>query len=216
VVHADLHELIAAPARTHQQLGRHEGSVGVESLADRSRKQLERAVDIARGGPEPEPHQPEECRVVETSKPRVAAPDAIPADDAVGSVQRQQPCDLGGIELPVAVHEKDRVARGGVKPGAQRATVPTVARMRDHAEARPQALNGPGSRRGGIAAAVIDDENLEIDDPQLGERRGGAPHCLGDHRLLVVRREHRADRRVDTRERHVLSHVSPGRGRRRW
>ena len=90
VMHADVHELVAAAPCAHQKLGAHEGSVGVQSLTDLPGKQLEGAVDITHRLAEEESHEAEEREVVEAAQHRVVAPDAISRYDLVRAVEHEQ------------------------------------------------------------------------------------------------------------------------------
>jgi hypothetical protein len=109
-----------------------------------------------------------------------------------GEDRAHQPLELLGGVLAVGVAERDRcgaVAHGSGEPGPHRRAEPAVGPQREHVGTGPA-----GGVGGAVGGAVVEDEDLEVRDPGLGEQR---PHDRSDPGGLVARRD---------QQRHRLGH----------
>ena len=176
-----------------QQLGREERAARLDAhaLEGLAPEQLAGAVDVADPEAEEDPVGEPVGPGVERPDRRVGALDPE-ADDDVRVVRlgqaRGQPAEVGDPELAVAVGEGDEVVAAAPNPtGARRRSRRLVGwwTARTTSGWRPRAV---GDRRGPVARAVVDGDDLE----RLGERRQDRQRLLDEALevgLLVVGRE---------------------------
>src|SRR5262249_23627148 len=143
----------------------------------------EQAVDRPRGKPAPEP---------------VAAADA-PAGGDVGAVERgDEPGDVLGRVLEVAVHRHDRGTGGAREPSVHRRVVAGGPLPANPVDARAGRVDAREGGEGAVGRAVVDEDELER--PSV-EGRDGATVELVDRADLV-------EDRYDDRQRRCFVHWS--------
>ena len=130
-----------------------------------------------------------------------------PADDQVVAFPDldEQLRDVGRIVLQVGVHGHQRGARGMLDAGHHGGGLAAVAAELDHLDPRIGGGQGGAAGEGVIAAAVVDEDDLEGER----ERRHGVHDRLvqrADARLLVERgHDHRQVERASHRRPHVIT-----------
>ena len=149
------------------------------------------------GAGDPRDHPVRERRGQPAPQQGIAAPAAPAAHDVVAPLlhDREQPRDVAGIVLLVAVHGHHRPPSREAEAGADRRRLPEVAPELDDADARVATVPRQRPLAGRVPAAVVDEDDL-------GRLGHGVEHPeqLLDHGvdvlLLVVEGDH--DAQVDT------------------
>ena len=193
VAHRDLADPDSRAGERDEQLGREEGAVRAharerDTREDVAAEELESAVDVTPRATEQHADEPVVDPGDEQAAPGVRSLLAK-ADHRVGPVaRREEPREIGEVELPVAVRVEDPRLRGGEEPRADGAAVAAACAVVDDADtplARGQLVR---DRAGAIGAPVVDDRHLEV----VGEARqyleGGCDEG-GDVLLFVQRGE---------------------------
>ena len=142
---------------------------------------FERATRIADAVPrEPAAHEIRDA----AGKPldqRILALRAVPAGEIRTALDfGDEPQDIRGVVLQIAVDERDDPPARGMQPCIHRGALPRIARKPEHAH--PAALQ-VDARAGAVARAVVDKHHLVVD---TCERRRQFPLQDGDVFLLVI------------------------------
>ena len=191
--------LPAALLELDEQLGGHERAARLEAdaLERRALEELEGAVDVAHAEPVEDVQREAVGTRVGGADERIGALEAVAGDD-VGSSGRghaiEQPGQVGDPELAVAVGEGDEVVARGAQAAAHGRAIALVDLVVHDADVWIRRSQAFGNLQRGVAAAVVDGNDLELvrERRQLLER-------LGDERLdvlgLVVRGKEVGQRR---------------------
>ncbi len=185
-----LRELLLADRAEHR---RHDlAAVRVERAAEvgdlDAREAAEHAVDHPRG---------------KRATPGVAAGDAAPAGDVVAALDgREQPGNVLGRVLQVAVHRHDDLAARAGKTRVHRGVLAEVALEADGAHACIGRVEALELREGAVGRAVVDEDQL-VRTVERVERGDRPPVQLVERSRLVVERDDDGDvrRRLGLRNR---------------
>ena len=176
-----LRELLLADRAEHRGDGA--APVGVEGAAEvgdrHAGEAAQHPVDQARG---------------KRAAPGVVARGAAAARD-VGPVGERgdEPRDVLGLVLEVAVHRHDDLAAGAREAGVHRRVLAEVALEADGADARVGGVQPLDDRPGAVARAVVDEDELEA--APVERRHDPAVELLERARLVVERDDDRELRR---------------------
>src|SRR5439155_25916474 len=98
----------------------------------------------------------------EAPPPRVLSADAVADDDRLPAARGNETFQLGEIELPVRVRERDPLAPRGLEASPQRRAITAVAAVPQQAHARPFARQVCDDRGRVVATAIVDDQDFVV------------------------------------------------------
>jgi hypothetical protein len=147
---------------------------------------LQRAAVVVQANPGHTPDQPVGCAGRHAARCPVLTVLTPAADDVIALVDLlEQTRDVAGVVLQIPVHQNDHVSRGVVEACRQGGRLPEIAPELDELESRIAGAEGGGALEGGVAAPVVDHDDL-VGLARPLQHRGQSLVERRDALLLVV------------------------------